>query len=258
MIMLVEPAEIKRVNPIAGLWQRLRGGEDISVSEQMVLGMKTLKMTVPVRTERTRKKAAQLLRELRINTVFLREDFPHSEWFELYRQPTGDELIRRMTGVVTLMAAKNYESVCVYARHIDPDGERVVRDLCGSFRHVMLLSDGEGALNAAEKVSGKLGVSVIANPSDRRVMASDAAVILDMPGNILRLGRDCVAVAPVREYYNRVECSKMVTDVCFTLKNGEAPDIPPGFSQKALIFEAILRGGMRFEDICIKSLEISP
>ncbi len=92
MIILIEPAEARLSNPIAGLWRRLTGKERLSVSDDLVLGMKVLKMSVPMAaggTERTRKKVLNTLRELRINTVLVREDFPGRNGLKCTAARTG-------------------------------------------------------------------------------------------------------------------------------------------------------------------------
>ncbi len=261
MIILIEPAEARLSNPIAGLWRRLTGKERLSVSDDLVLGMKVLKMSVPMAaggTERTRKRVLNTLRELRINTVLLREDFPRPEWFEMYRRPDGSDLMGRMLSQAAKAAAGDSESILIYLRHMDREAGRTLSDLCMSYRHVMLLSESEGAIKAAQGISERMGVSLIVNPADSRIKTAKAAVIADVPQDTLILGEDCVAVAPSEDHYERVVCRRRVTDVSFMMTDGSEPDIPEGYPQKALISEAILRGGMSFGDICIKSLEISP
>ncbi len=257
MILLAEPGERKIPKTAAELWRLVNYGGDISLSQETVLGMRALRMTVPTggrRPERLRRRVISLACRFGVNTVFLREDFPCPEWFAAFRRPDGEEFRRRMMGKTAVFAAECHDSVFVYLRVLDKCAERALCDLFTGFRHVMLSSANERALSAAETAADRAGVSIITDPPESRILKADAAVILDKPERAVRLGDGCVAVTG--NYGDSVICSRRVAGVEYGRVTGQAMGIPGGFSAESLIFESVLTGMMSFDDFCVKRTEI--
>lgn len=265
MMMLIESVHVPKISFVQRFLMRLRRDFGITVTPEIILGLKFMKMTIPIAEnsdekwlEELREQAVMLMGEFRINTVCIKEDFPYKQWFESYRRPRGDELIKRLVGRIASKAAESNESVCVFARRFDRDGRAAVSDLCERFRYVMLVGQERELMQIADSLSQKCGASIIVNPIQSRASCADVAVFFDAPQERFELDTHCIAIAPDSSYYGNIVCSRRMEKIEFAFRDGVKLDIPDGFSEKTLIYEAIFRGRLRFQDFSIKSLEITP
>lgn len=245
MIMLIESKPIARI----GLLHKQR----IIITNSVILGMKVMVMTIQIadnlrqwQRKRIKRQAIAYLGKLRINTVCLREDFPYPEWFQAYRKPTGSDFIKRLFGKIAVMSAKKHDSVYVYLKHINRSTQKSIADLCEGFRFVYISGQKSEAIQMAKNLFSEYGASVIIDPTPERIKTVDAAVFFDEPTEASMLSEYCVAIG--------IENS----DVEFCMSDGSDLDIPDGFPQNALIYESILRGCIRFDDVKISRLKIHP
>ncbi len=243
MIMLIEAVQKQK--------RRLLQKTVISVDDQIILGMKVKIMTVHMlgkihkwQEARLKKRITEILSRLRINAVLVRTDFPYPEWFDNYRKPNGKDLLSRLLGTVTAMNAKEHNAVYVHIGRVDRSITKTLFDLCQSFRHIMF---DRANVDIADLLYKTYGASIIIAPTAERVSIADAAVFFNEPLEMPEFKDDCVIV--------KADDS---LNMEFAMTNGGSFDIPDGYPQIPLISEAILRGCIGFDDICIMKSEISP
>lgn len=243
MIMLVESVPIQKKNLLK------RPG--ISVENQIMLGMKVMIMTVPILDKLRKRQEARLinritvlLREFRINTVHLKHDFPYPEWFRRYRSLDGKELTKRLLGKITINTAKSFEAVYIHVNRYDRSSFNAITELCQKFR-IIMLSGKNGDI--ADRLYNEYGVSIIVAPTHERIMTADAAVLFSEPDEMPEFNEDCIVIKPDDSLY-----------IELGLINGMKMNIPEGYPQIPLISEAIRKGSIGFDDICIMKSEISP
>lgn len=245
MIMLIRSAlAVKR---------RFLRRHSVIVDNRTVLGMKVMEMTVPIpermrerQKERLKRKVLTILTDLRINAICVKDDFPYQEWFADHRRLTGNDVMKRNLGKIAVMASNRHELVYVYMQREDRECLKAITDLCEGFRLVCVSVQNGEASRITDSIMRSCGASIITEPTAERISSADAAVFFAKPAEDICLSEACVSVD--------IE----TTDVEFCMADGTKPDIPDGYSQKALISEVILRGCIRFEDIQISRIKISP
>ena len=245
MILLVESAPAEK--------KLFRRKQLILINNSIMLGMRVTVMTIPLaerlrtgQRERLKKRLTAVMGKLRINTVCLKNDFPYPEWFEGYRRPDGSAFIKRLMGKIAVMAADRHESVYVYMKRADRWNIRALAELCEGFRFVSLSAQNGESGQISASLMKSCGASVMTEPTAERIKTADAAVFFDIPDEKPVLNESCVSLC-VRN-----------TDAEFRMTDGSEIGIPDGYSQKSLISEAVLRGCIRFEDIQISRIKISP
>lgn len=242
MIMLVESVPISK----RGLKKSI-----ISLEDKIILGMKVVIMTVPIpeklhkwQERRLKKRIYELLNKLRINTICLKQGFPYPEWFKGCRSIDGRELIRRILGRIAINNARNFDSVYVHVNGYDRNSFNAITELCQKFRLIMLSAKNNEIADGLYKA---YGVSVIVDPTPERIMTADAAVFFDEAYEMPVFKDECNVIKADDSF-----------DIEFGHTSGERIWIPDGYPQIPLISEAILRGCIGFENICIIKSEISP
>lgn len=224
--------------------------QNIIIDNRLILGMKVLEMTVPIAKniknkskERIKRKVLEALSKHRVNTVCLKNDFPYPEWFSDYRMPKGNDVIKRLLGKIAVMASGKHELVYADLYRADRDSLKALSDMCEGFRFVCVSVRNGEASEISKSMIKSCGASIIAEPTAERIKSADAAVFFEQPMVFPEINKACVII----DVDN--------TKIDFCLSDGTELNIPDGYSQKALISEAIIRGYIRFEDIHIRELK---
>lgn len=216
----------------------------IIVDNKTIVGMKVMIVTIPIpakvkagRRERLKRSVLEFLRKLRVNTVCIRTDFQYPEWFEGFRKPTGQELVSELLSEYAVKKAEKHDSAYVFINRANSRSIKAVSELCEGFQTVCLKVENGSCNQIRESILRGCGASIITEPTEERIYAADAAIFFDRPKEMPNLNKTCVIVS--------VDSLK----IRVVSENGTDAEIPDGYSQKALISEAILRGYIRFEDV---------
>ena len=251
MFALIRAEYISKIGIFSKLFRRT---EYVKAEASEVFGMKTLFVTVTIPDRAGDRELAkimddtiQILTEEYAGTVSLRIGFPYPDWFSGFRHPDGGSFARRLVTTETL--AQNGDSVFVYARRIDTVVSSAIRQFCGRFRYVMVSSPDEDAPDIARWLTETSGASVIANPTERRILTADRAAIYDTPIRQITLSDRCKIITSSPEQAKMILGGTFVPSPALSLTDG-TPLIPPeGFEVNDILSEAILRGAVKFENI---------
>jgi hypothetical protein len=251
MFGLIKTETIPKTNLFSKLFHHKKY---IRAEESEIFGMKSLFLTVSIpcnvdekQLRKIKQQTLSVLSRYGVNTVFLHTDFPHPDWFTGYRRPDGHSFARRLVTTQTLFLSG--ESVFVYTRRIDSVVSSAIRQYCGRFRYVMVASPDPGVGEIAHRLSEASGASVIANPTDRRILTANCGAVYDNPHKLIHLSDDCTVVTAEPEYAKMTVGGKPAPSPALSLVDGTPLTVPAGFPRNDVISEAILRGAVKFENI---------
>ena len=251
MFALIRAEFVSKIGLFSKLFRRM---EYVTAETSEVFGMKTLSITVTLpdgadgrELMRIRDAAIEMLTEEYVGTVCLHRNFPYPDWFSGFRRPDGGSLARRLVTVETL--AQKGDSVFVYARRIDSVVSSAIRQFCGRFRYVMMSSPDTDTPEIARWLTETSGASVIANPTERRILTADCAAIYDTPIRQITLSDRCQIITSSPEQAKLTVGGTIVPSPALSLADGTMLTPPEGFEINDILSEAILRGAVKFENI---------
>ena len=251
MFALIQAKYVSKIGLYSRLFRRI---EYVKAEASEILGMKTLSLTVMLphgvsnrELARIKDDAIEILTEECVGTVCLHREFPYPDWFSGFRRPDGGSLARRLVTVEAL--SQKADSVFVYARRIDRVVSSAIRQLCGRFRYIMVSSPDSDTTDIARWLTETSGASVIANPTERRILTAHCAAIYDTPIRQITLSDHCQIVTSSPEQEKMIIGGAIVPSPALSLADGTPLTVPDGFDVNDLLSEAILRGTVKFEKI---------
>lgn len=251
MFALIQAEFVTKIGLFSKLFRRM---EYVNAEASEVFGMKTLSVTVTLpdgaddrELMNIRNDAIEILTEEYVGSVCLNRDFPYPDWFSGFRRPDGGSLARRLVTVETL--SQKGDSVFIYARRIDSIVSSAIRQFCGRFRYVMVSSPDGDTNDIARWLTETSGASVIANPTNRRILTADCAAIYDTPIRQITLSDRCKIITSSPEQAKMILGGTLVPSPALSLADGTILTPPEGFEANDILSEAILRGAVKFENI---------
>ena len=251
MFALIQANYVSKIGLYSRLFRRIKY---VTAEASEIFGMKTLSVTVTLPHGATnrdlakiRDDAIEILTEEYVGTVCLHRDFPYPDWFSGFRHPDGSSFARRLVTVETL--AQTGDSVFVYARRIDSVVSSAIRQFCGRFRYVMVSSPDGDTQEIARWLTETSGASVIANPTERRILTAHCAAIYDTPIRQITLSDRCQIITSSPEREKMTVGGTPLPSPALSLANGTILTPPEGFEANEILSEAVLRGAVKFENI---------
>jgi len=236
--------------------------QPVDIAATRVMGVSAAVVTVetglhPRRERKVLEEAFRRLADLRPRRVVYERGFPYLRAFvEAGFAPAEADLHRYLAPRAAMAACPEGGAVYFYAPRPDRAALEHIKLLRRHFRHLM--ADLGGGARYSDGLLFEFGLSVIQNPSPERLRDARAALLYAEPDRPIALSPECVALAPRREWLEKVACGAYVSELDVGVKRGKWPLLPESFPPEPLIAAALEAGTLRPEDVTVIRARLCP